>query len=44
MLKFKGKPHEVIAFINRLVDIYGGEITLKELIEKLKGESKNVSL
>ena len=36
MLKFRGKPHEVKMFIKYLIHIYGEEITLKELIEKMK--------
>ena len=44
MLKFKGKPWELKMFLIFLKDRYGEEITLKELIEKIKVENKNVSL
>lgn len=36
MLKFKGKPHELNMFILYLIHIYGEEISLKELILKMK--------
>ena len=37
MLKFKGKPWELKMFTLFLMHRYGEEITLKELIEKIKG-------
>ena len=36
MLKFKGKPWELKAFLLLLIDKYGEKITIKELIEKSK--------
>ena len=44
MLKFKGKPCELEAFIQFLKEEYGEEITLKELINKIKGDIKNVNM
>ena len=39
MLKFKGKPWELKLFILYLMHQYGEEITLKKLIQKLRGEN-----
>ena len=33
MLKFKGKPHELKAFIKSLVDKFGAKATIKEIIK-----------
>lgn len=43
MLKFKGKPSSIIAYIKGLKYFYGEKTTLKEVI-KILGELNNVSM